>query len=123
LATIDGKADDILVDTGTDIPATLSTIDGKVDVIDGIVDDILSDTGTDGVALTEGAVDDILDEIVEGTYSLRELVRLIVSTTVAKCSGAATATNVFRDISDTKDRVTATVDSDGNRTAVSVDES
>lgn len=36
----------ILEDTGTTLPATLATIDGKVDTIDGIVDAILVDTGT-----------------------------------------------------------------------------
>ena len=35
--------------------------------------------------------------------------------------GAATTTVVIRDRADTKDRITATVDSDGNRTAVTVD--
>jgi hypothetical protein len=39
LATVDGIVDDILVDTGTTLPATLTTIDG-------VVDDILVDTGT-----------------------------------------------------------------------------
>lgn len=40
LAVVDGIVDDILVDTGTTLPATLATIDG-------IVDAILVDTGTD----------------------------------------------------------------------------
>jgi hypothetical protein len=40
---------------------------------------------------------------------------------MGKASGAATTTVVFRDISDTKPRITATVDSDGNRTAITTD--
>lgn len=45
--TIDGIVDAILVDTGTDIPATLTTINGKIDTVDTNVDAILVDTGTD----------------------------------------------------------------------------
>jgi hypothetical protein len=48
LATVDGIVDDILVDTGTTLPATLSTIDSEIGVIDGIVDSILVDTATLG---------------------------------------------------------------------------
>jgi hypothetical protein len=36
----------ILIDTGTTLSATLTTIDGKLDTVDGIVDAILVDTGT-----------------------------------------------------------------------------
>jgi len=42
--------DDILLDTGTTIPATITTMDGKIDVIDGIVDNIIIDTAEIGVA-------------------------------------------------------------------------
>ena len=55
--TIDGIVDDILVDTGTTLPATLSTIEAKIDTIDGIVDDILVDTGTTIPALINGLND------------------------------------------------------------------
>jgi hypothetical protein len=46
IATIDGIVDNILEDTGTTIPATITTIDNEIATIDGIVDDILEDTGT-----------------------------------------------------------------------------
>ena len=48
--TIDGIVDDILVDTGTTLPSTLTTMDGKLDTIDNFLDTeiaaILEDTGT-----------------------------------------------------------------------------
>lgn len=46
LATVDGIVDDILVDTGTTLPATLSGLatSANVAVIDGVVDAILVDT-------------------------------------------------------------------------------
>lgn len=56
LATVDTVVDAILVDTGTTIPAALTTIDDEIAVIDGIVDAILVDTGTDGVALATGSI-------------------------------------------------------------------
>jgi hypothetical protein len=46
LATVDSNVDDILVDTGTTLPATLSTIEGKIDTVDTNVDAVLVDTGT-----------------------------------------------------------------------------
>jgi hypothetical protein len=62
----------ILTDTGTTLPATLSTIEGKIDtidtevgVIDGIVDDILTDTDTTIPGLINGLND--LSTVVDGT--------------------------------------------------------
>jgi hypothetical protein len=49
--------------------------------------------------------------------------RLFASVLLGKVSGAGTETEVFRDINDTKDRVTATVDAQGNRTNIDRDAS
>jgi hypothetical protein len=57
-----------------------------------------------------GASGNPWDSPIEGTY------------TAGKVSGAPTGPVVFRDINDTTDRVSATVDSSGNRTAVVLDE-
>lgn len=89
-------------------------------VVDGNVDAILLDTGTDGVPLTAAAVDAILDEAVEGAYTLRQLLRIALAALAAKCSGGGTTTITFRDLNDTKNRIVATVDASGNRTAVTV---
>jgi len=58
---------------------------------------------------------------VETGYTPRQALRLILAALAAKLSGAATTTVVIRDIGDSKDRITATVDANGNRTAVTVD--
>lgn len=107
---------------------------------------IVDDTGTSGVVLANDAItaakiaanaigaselaadaaqeiaDALLDRAsaIEG-YTLREAQRLILSALVAKLSGAATTTVAIRNVADTKDRVTATVDADGNRTAITLD--
>lgn len=68
-----------------------------------------------------GAGNEGINEIVEGTTTLNQSLKIHNATIGAKLSGAATATNTFRDLADTKNRVTATVDPVGNRTAVSYD--
>jgi len=68
IVTIDGIVDSILEDTGTTLPATLTTIEGKIDTIDGIVDDILVDTNELQTDWTDGGrLDLILDSILEDT--------------------------------------------------------
>lgn len=42
LSDVEGKIDDVLEDTGTTLPGTISMIEGKVDVVDANVDTILS---------------------------------------------------------------------------------
>lgn len=58
---------------------------------------------------------------IETNYSLREALRLILSTLAGKVSGAPGTTITIRNITDDKDRVVATVDSNGNRTSVTYD--
>jgi hypothetical protein len=56
--------------------------------------------------------------VVEGAHTARDYMRLLASASFAKLSGAATTTVAIRDVGDTKDRIVATVDVDGNRTAI-----
>ena len=65
--------------------------------------------------------DAVLDEVVEGSLTLRQIVRIILATTACKVSGLDGATALFRDSGDTKNRVTATTDTYGNRSAVTFD--
>jgi hypothetical protein len=65
--------------------------------------------------------DAVLDDAVEGSETLRQAVRLIRAAAAGKLSGAATTEITIRDAADTKARITATVDSDGNRSAVTTD--
>ena len=58
LATVDGNVDAILVDTGTTLPATLSTIEGKVDTVDTVADSISStlSSGVTVASISDGAI-------------------------------------------------------------------
>lgn len=75
----------------------------------------------DAMALNSAAVDAIYNEVVDCPYTVRELLRGFASALLAKCSGLDTTTAVFRDLDDTKDRIEATVDEYGNRSAVTLD--
>jgi hypothetical protein len=71
--------------------------------------------------MSSAAVDAILDDPVEGSYTMRQLLRLMAAALFGKASGGGTATITFRDLGDSKDRITATVTSNGNRTVVVLD--
>lgn len=77
-------------------------------------------TGTT-LKLTSAGIDEILDEVIEGSYTMRQYLRLFAAALAGKISGAATTTFTIRDTGDSTDRVVATVDGDGNRTAVVID--
>lgn len=69
-------------------------------------------------ALTVG-----LGEVETGTITLSntEAMRIILAALAGKLSGAPSGPIAIRDINDTKDRITATVDGSGNRTAITID--
>lgn len=54
-------------------------------------------------------------------FSLEQSLKLNTAALAGKLSGAATSTNTIRAADDSKARITATVDADGNRTAVTLD--
>lgn len=71
---------------------------------------------------TAGAIADAVhDEVVEGTVTLRQSIRLHNSALGGKVTGLDTFNPVFRDLADSKDVIDATVDSYGNRSAVTRD--
>lgn len=77
--------------------------------------------GTAYATALAAEVDAVWDEQIDGTVTGRQSMRLQNSVLAGKASGLATTTAVYRDLADTKDRISATVDADGNRTAVTRD--
>lgn len=65
-----------------------------------------------------GAASSVWAYVVEGSIKAVEAIRLALSVLTGKSSGGGTATVVFRDTGDSKNRISATVDANGNRTAV-----
>lgn len=75
----------------------------------------------DADALAADAVDKILDETIgDSTITMRQALRVTIAALAGKLSGAATTTIVVRNIADDTDRITATVDANGNRTAITL---
>jgi len=63
----------------------------------------------------------IITGITDGSYDLQEMMRIMFAVLGGKSDGGGTATLHMRDSADGKNRVTATVDADGNRTAMVLD--
>ncbi len=72
----------------------------------------------DQMALTAAAVDAILDDVVEGALTLRQMIRIILAAVAGKSTGGGVN---YRDLADTKNRIAATVDGNGNRTSIVLD--
>jgi len=90
---------DILEDSGTTIPTLLSTT---------------------GVVLTAAGIDAILDEVVVGSYTMRQLLKVMAAAMAGKATGGGTTTVTFRGVDDTSNVIVATVDANGNRSAVTL---
>lgn len=63
----------------------------------------------------------IFAQVIGGTRTFLQTLRGLSATQLGKASGLSTTTGVYRDPEDTKDVVTATIDADGNRTAITLD--
>ncbi len=73
------------------------------------------------IDVTNDLVNSILSASVEAGLDLKSAIRLLAAVSAGKISGAPGPTITIRNVGDTKDRVTATVDGDGNRTAITYD--
>lgn len=109
-------------DIRTAIGLASANLDTQLGAIAGYIDTevaaILAAVDTEVAAIK--AKTDLIPGTQDG-LTFAELTLLMGSAILGKASGAATATVVFRALDDSKDRVTATVDADGNRSAVTLD--
>ena len=89
--------------------------------LDTNIDAILADTGTDGVLLSTSALGSIFDdEAVVGSYTMRQLLKVMAAALAGKASGGGTTSITFRGVDDTSNVIVATVDANGNRSAVTL---
>jgi hypothetical protein len=93
-----------------------ATIRGAVGMSSANLDTQLGDlpTAAENAAAVIGAT-------VEGSVTVVQSLRLANSALAGKASGLETTNPKFRDLGDTKDRIDATTDADGNRSAVTLD--
>lgn len=131
-------ASDIAAAFGT-VNTTLSTIDARLDTeIPAIVTATSAASIRSAVGLAAANLDTQLADLptaaenaaglldlaagVETGLTLRQALRLITAALAGKISGASTTTVVIRNaVADSKPRITATVDTYGNRSAITVD--
>jgi hypothetical protein len=96
-------------------------IDAATFAAGAITATVIATGAIDADALAADAVDEIWDEVVEGAVTARQSMRLANSANAGKASGMETTNPLIRDLGDTKNRIDATVDADGNRSAVTLD--
>lgn len=148
LATTDVKVDAIKAKTdglpsdpadASDITGAFGVVNGSLATIAGYLDTeiaaikTVTDALPNGGALTSlatAAAIAALNNIstasilaagdIDG-FTIEQALKLILANAAGKLSGAATATNTIRAADDSKARITATVDADGNRSVVTLD--
>lgn len=131
-ATIQGRLNATVDMTGSgDLEANLSGLGNMVIAMLGVGDleatisafgEMTIDIVVTGTGLSTANVGQaVWAEVLESGFTAEELMRLISAALAGKVSGAAGTTVTIRDINDTKNRIVATVDADGNRTAVTKD--
>jgi hypothetical protein len=140
--TLNSNISAILVDTGTTLQAELDGIQADTEDLQSkigtpagasIAADIaatptlaelqleVDDVQADIAALENLSVADLLDAAaaVDG-YTPRQVLALMVAALAGKLSGAATTEVTIRSIDENHERIVATVDGDGNRSAVTL---
>lgn len=128
---LDARASQTSVNTiddflDTEIAAILAAVDTEVAAI--LVD--TNELQTDWV--NGGRLDLLIDaikaksDLIPGTVDGKTFIAgwtLMMAALLGKASGLETTTAIYRAVDDSKDRITATVDADGNRSAVTLDAS
>jgi len=124
----DNTSEYAIVNVGSTVVAAIDDIDFSATMLTSLNAATPAVTVSDktGFSLSAAGIDAIHDEVIDtnapaNANTLRETINVIASATAGKLSGGGTNTLTFRDLGDTKARVTATVDPNKNRTAVTQD--
>ena len=101
------------------VPGAVSTVPASFNTSVALTGDSYARLGAPvGASISAdivGVVAAMIAGIADGAYDLQDLIRLIAAACAGKSSGGGTNTLVYRDLSDTVDRIEALVDSNGNR--------
>lgn len=105
-----------IVPGNSTLPITIPTIGGYTVMFNGLQQQTQVVESTSNLTAAQ-----VWGHVIDGAFTAEEVTRLIASAAAAKLSGAATTNIKIRDIADSKDRIDAIVDADGNRTSVTLD--
>lgn len=90
--------------------------------VDAAISTRATQSSVDSLPTAETVSTELLDSSdVETGVTFREALRIVLAALAGGISGAGTNTITIRDVNDTKDRIVATVDENGNRTSVTID--
>lgn len=132
VAAIKAKTDNLPADPAdaSDIAASFSTVNSTLSTIAAYIDTEVAaiKAKTDNLPAAPAATGDIpsaaaivaamMAELIETGFTFKQATRIIAAAAAGKLSGAQTNTETFRSLADNADRITATVDSSGNRTGI-----
>lgn len=138
VAAIKAETAAILTDTGTTLDGKIDTAQADLDILTGADGatlatlqanyapakagdemDLVNAPNATALAAAAAAILDLANGIETG-YTVRQTLRLVAAALCGKLSGANTTEVTIRDITDAKNRIVATVDADGNRSAVTL---
>lgn len=134
-ATLSGASTLTQANIRTAVGLASANLDTQLAAIDDFLDTEIAaiKAKTDNLPAAPAATGDIptaaanaaalldLTDGVETGYTVRQALRLTLAALVGKLSGAGTTTITIRNVIDAKSRIIATVDSDGNRSALTLD--
>ena len=122
--TINGEADPMAIgfmEGTTDYTTDLTAVAVARAVWEALAADS-NITGTMGEKLNDaGSASNPWTEVIDGSYTAEKIFKVIAAALGGKSSGGGTTQIKFRDLSDTKDVITATIDVNNNRTTISLD--
>ena len=104
------------------VTGSVGSVVGAVGSVTGAVGSVTGAVGsvTAGVTLTGATIDSVWDEVMEVGITARQSLRVSNAFLAGETNGGGTVTIRFRDLADTLNRITMTVDADGDRSGVAL---
>ena len=104
------------------VTGSVGSVVGAVGSVTGAVGSVTGAVGsvTAGVTLTGATIDSVWDEVMEVGITARQSLRVSNAFLAGETNGGGTVTIRFRDLADTLNRITMTVDVDGDRSGVAL---
>jgi hypothetical protein len=97
------------------------SIDSNIVAVSGELVNINDFVGEAASLTNEGIANAVWASVMDAGYTAEETMKIMLAALAGKLSGAAGTTINIRDVNDTKNRITATVDENGNRLTVTLD--
>lgn len=113
-ASVTGSVGSVTGNVGGNVTGSVGSVASG-----GITAASIATGAIDADALAADAIDEILDEVVEDTITMRQALRVVLA--MMNKTNRSGSTLYFRDVADTKNRIAITIDSNADRTAVTRD--